>query len=286
MYKTQNSTTTQVGACSATIVAATRSPKGKDVFTLELVYPRCIHAEVLRHRVFSSSVSSSRATPVSTLIEDSTFIPDHLFENKRGMVGGEPLPGYVVDRAKALINDLRREAIRTASALSAIGLHKQHVNRYLEPFGYVRHLVTATEWDNFFELRLAPDADPIIQDLAKAMTAAMTLAFETKMIKCDTVHLPYITDEELEEYGQSTYGTLPKVSAARCARVSYLKHDGGKSSVEEDVALFDRLVKDKHWSPLEHVCFTSPMVDPSAPYYNLRGWRSLRWAMQEAGFNP
>jgi hypothetical protein len=46
-----------------------------------------------------------------------------------------------------------------------------------------------------------------------------------------------------------------QISAARCARVSYLSFDTGKrSTVEEDAVLFKKLAGStpKHLSPLEH----------------------------------
>jgi hypothetical protein len=45
---------------------------------------------------------------------------------------------------------------------------------------------------------------------------------------------------------------LKAVSVARCARVSYLTHDG-KRDIEEDLKLFERLRTSGHWSPFEHV---------------------------------
>ncbi len=43
-----------------------------------------------------------------------------------------------------------------------------------------------------------------------------------------------------------------RISVARCARVSYLTHDGVRS-IEADLQLFDRLRTSGHWSPFEHV---------------------------------
>lgn len=43
-----------------------------------------------------------------------------------------------------------------------------------------------------------------------------------------------------------------KISVARCARVSYLTHDG-KRDIEKDLELFEKLRASRHWSPFEHV---------------------------------
>lgn len=48
-----------------------------------------------------------------------------------------------------------------------------------------------------------------------------------------------------------------KISVARCARVSYLTHEG-KRDIEKDLELFERLRTSGHWSPFEHV---------ATPYY-------------------
>ena len=49
------------------------------------------------------------------------------------------------------------------------GVHKQIVNRLLEPFTYIDVVVTATDYANWFVLRNHPDAQPEIQELARLM---------------------------------------------------------------------------------------------------------------------
>ena len=66
-----------------------------------------------------------------------------------------------------------------------------------------------------------------------------------------------------------------QISAARCARVSYLTHDGKPTEPEDDVKLFQQLTGSgpiKHLSPLEHV------ARPNRELWsgNFRGWRQLR----------
>ena len=66
MYHTTNDTTTVIGCATATVIADTMAERtGGRIMTLELVYPRIIHAEFLTHRVFSRNAASSRATPVA-----------------------------------------------------------------------------------------------------------------------------------------------------------------------------------------------------------------------------
>lgn len=265
MDHTENHTTRVRGDCLATVICDSARDDVR-IVSVECVYPRSIHAEVLRHRVFSNSVSSSRATPVATLIKDCTYTPRYWTLNQPGMVGKGGATPAQIDCAKALWSTARRESIRCAQALSEMGFHKQHVNRLLEPFSFVRHLITATDLDNFFVLRMAEDADPVIQDLARAFASAMARS----TTKESSIHVPYVTPEEIDELG---YDFAQRVSAARCARVSYMKHNGKKPTVEEDLALFERLAKSGHWSPMEH---TAAFVDAQQRFANFQGWRSLR----------
>lgn len=273
MDHTENETTKTVGASTATVVCDS-ARDGVRLISVECVYPRVIHAEVLRHRMFSNSVSSSRATPVETLIKNATYTPRHWTLNQPGMVGKEGATDEQVGEAKRLWTAAREYATGCARALSELGFHKQHVNRLLEPFSYVRHLITSTEWDNFFALRLAPDADPEIQDLARAIKGAIDSSTGTHRL----AHAPYVSCDEQDRIG---YEVSPRVSAARCARVSYMKHNGKKPSLAEDLALFERLHASGHWSPMEH---TATFISEHATFANFRGWQSLRHEMQNLPF--
>lgn len=63
-----------------------------------------------------------------------------------------------------------------------------------------------------------------------------------------------------------------EISAGRCARVSYLTHDG-RRDVEADLALASRLRAGGHMSPFEHVATPG---DPRQWYGNFRGWQEYR----------
>lgn len=263
MYKTTNDTTVEFEQCSATIIEDSTF-NGHRIISIECVYPRIIHAEVLRHKDFSNSVSSSRATPVDRIIEDCTYVPSHFYRNQRGMVGGEEFSPEESAKARDQWIYAREAAIASARRLSEMGVHKQHVNRLLEPFSFVRHLITATRWERFFTQRLAKDADPVIQTLAQCIHQSIRLSVPVR--RGD--HYPYVLVEERDSL---PWDQLPLVSAARCARLSYLKHDGTRSTIEEDLALFERLSMDGHWSPMEHTATSRPLT-----YANFDGWRSLR----------
>lgn len=267
------------GGISAQVIEASyHHEKVRPLITMQLRYPRFIHSEFMTHRVFSRNAGSSRAIPVAKMIEqvrNDPAKPIHWGKNQAGMQANEELDakvlisdGYGCNQAWAATVDeawgqAAREASCIAEAMSLAGYHKQVVNRLLEPFQFMHVIVTATEWDNFFELRAHKDAQPEIQELAYCMLQAarsanlrfiqqhQRLDVKWNQVDPDDWHLPYVTNDERATL---RLPILLAVSAARCARVSYLKHDGTASSVAEDVRLFLRLVGSAplHASPIEH----------------------------------
>ncbi len=71
-----------------------------------------------------------------------------------------------------------------------------------------------------------------------------------------------------------------KRSVARCARVSYLNHDGTESTPEQDYQLYDRLLGSSpiHASPAEHQA--KAVSDPFARSGNFRGWIQYRKTLE------
>lgn len=257
------------------IIADSIAPTGKRILTLQLRYPRFIHAEFMTHRVFSRNASSSRAIPVDKIIAqvlDDPAMPVHWGANIPGMQANEQLSDKAIALARQVWLDASRDAVYRARALIALGLHKQVANRILEPWQFINVVVTATEWDNFFELRTHRDAQPEFQVLACAMKEAIRLS-QPKQLGYDNWHLPYVTDREI---GVWPIEDLIKFSAARCARVSYLRHDRTDPKPEDDFTLYDRLISSKpaHASPIEHQA--KPLSNPFAISNNFQGWEQFR----------
>lgn len=258
----------------------------ENLWTFELTYPRYIHSEFMTHRVFSRNASSSRAIPVKRMIEqvrENTVIPPKVFMNQKGMVGETEADPVTTTAFHVLWEEAAENACKTAEMMERLGIHKQHVNRILEPFQYIKVIVTATDWCNFFTLRLAPDAQPEIRELASAIYDEMN-RYHNKavgVLELDKEHtvvsLPYITDEDIKEIGKEEYHLLMKASAARCARVSYNNHDGSKPDIEKDLKLYDHLYNSKHMSPMEHACIRDKDYRKNA---NLNGWKSLRYLIE------
>lgn len=264
----------------AKVIEDSIAPNGVRLTTLQLMYPRFIHAEVMTHRVFSRNSSSSRAIPVAKVIEqvrNNPAMPIHWGKNQPGMQANEELSGDELTRVQEGWRNAARAAADFASEMAANSAHKQVANRILEPFQHMHVIVTATEWRNFFELRAHPDAQPEIHDLALRMQRAMD-ASKPRQLDDGEWHMPYV--RATERVGLDLDVCL-KISAARCARVSYLTHDGQTPSVEKDLELYERLVGSKplHASPIEHQA--TPMADASHWSNNFRGWLQHRALVEQ-----
>lgn len=224
---------------------------GPRLTTMQLTYPRCIHSEFMTHRMFSRNSASSRAIPIEKMlqnVEESPFVPIYWGLNQKGMqAGGEHSE---IHNCESTWLAARDAALYEANRLNRLGLHKQIVNRVLEPWMWITVIATGIEpaWENFFKLRCHPDAEPHIQKIAY-MAREQYDANGIWAMTYDHDYTPLIGfdgDENL------TRDEKRKVSTARCARVSYRTHDGERD-VSADIALHDRLCEAGHWSPFEHV---------------------------------
>lgn len=219
--------------------------------TFQLRYPRLIHSEFMTHRVISRNASSSRAIPVEKMIKqvrEEPAMPVHWGKNQPGMQARAEVEA--IDEAHALWMSAAKQAASTAEQMMEIGLHKQVANRILEPFQFISVIATASDWSNFFALRCHPDADPNIQHLANMMKQAYDSSI-TEELGDNDMHLPYIRSDELPFLSPEE---AVKCSVARCARVSYLTHDGENPDMKKDLELYERLAgaTPPHLSPLEH----------------------------------
>lgn len=170
---------------SAKIIADSVNPQGDRITSYILTYPRIIHAEVMTHRVFSRNAASSRAIPFNKMvesIENDPFTPVAWQKDHKGMQGTEYFTNDLIDvspelrldvnvpqysgifQSEFLWDEAKTAAIRMARSLNELGVTKQLVNRLLEPFQWYTCLVTATEYDNFFNLRM-PSYEIDLDDL-------------------------------------------------------------------------------------------------------------------------
>jgi thymidylate synthase ThyX len=257
-------------AYSASVLLDSVSPLGVRLTTLEVTFPRFVLAEFNTHRSFSRNSASSRAVPTSKLIERverDPVLPLEWGRNKAGMSASDALSSDEAQAAQRVWLRARDDAVARACELLALDVHKQELNRILEPFLWHTVIVTATQWQNFFELRCAPNAQPEIREAALRMREAMDRS-RPSLVPTGEWHTPLLQEDE---YGLDVE-TRKRVSAARCARVSYLTHDG-RREIAKDLDLYVRLKSDRHLSPFEHVA--TPAAD--AEYHaNFRGWIQMR----------
>jgi hypothetical protein len=240
------------------------------------------------------------------LEEDGPMFPLSWPMEQSGMQGGEELT--LTQRNFARMMWAKTAAMNMAAAKGLheqLGIHKSVVNRLLEPFMSHTIIVTATAWMNFFDQRVSPLAQPEIRELATRMQEVYASS-TPQTLRDGEWHLPYVEEEDWEamsskfELGESMYPMAVMISAARCARVSYLTQEG-KRDIDKDIELYDRLVtaSPRHWSPLEHVAtpwqwnhqeYAISFEQDGQSFHvptkhlpqvgNLRGWRSLRTTVE------
>jgi thymidylate synthase ThyX len=290
----------------AKVLADSVSPAGHRLTTLEATFPRFVLAEFNTHRVFSRNSASSRAIPIAKQLRrvlDEPYVPIEFGSNQPGMQAGPALGGDKRDAAEGEWLRARDDAVRRVLALVTdpetgagdlhavldeveaaarekqrpdawLNVHKQVANRLLEPFMWHTVIVTATEWENFFNLRCHADAQPEIRLVAERMRGARG-ASEPAELDEGEWHLPLVRDEDRDQVASTE--ELIEVSAGRCARVSYLTHAGVRD-LSADIQLHDRLLESGHMSPLEHPArpLTADELSEREWSGNFRGWRSYR----------
>lgn len=275
---------------SAKVLLKTKNVFTGDVATtFELEYPRFIHSEFMTHRMFSRNAASSRAIPVAKTIEmvrSDPAMPVHWGKNQPGMQADEELDALTKAGVKNQWIKSSIDAAGHAESMSLTGAHKQIVNRILEPYVWIKVVVTATEWNNFWWLRDHKDAQPEIRQLAKVMHKADREA-EVFTLYDGEWHLPYLhlvrgtglnrklhycLDEDIRT--AINLEDAKMVSASLCAQVSYRKLD---FSVEKARDIFKRLIESEpvHASPVEHQLLVRNPKQFSIPVAKEQGWTHM-----------
>lgn len=238
----------------------------------------------------SRNSASSRAIPVKKQLEfvkNDPAMPLFWGKNQAGMSASIELEDGQKNIAIHKWLKQRDQTVNTVEELLELGLHKQLTNRLLEPWLWHTAIISATEWSNFFGQRCAinPETNqPFAQPEMFAVACLMRDAFfagTPTLLQFNEWHLPYITDEDRSNFGIED---LKKISAGRCARVSYLNHDGKRDPIE-DIKLADKLLSAKpmHPSPLESVAtpfdpYLQNCVESSETKLkgNFVGWKQFR----------
>ena len=249
------------------VVCDSITPMGSRLVTIEITYPRIIHSEIMTHRDRARNSASSRAIPWTRMksnVEENPFVPIVFGSEKRGMQPGEPVDNEECSKIWLAARDA---ALEQASKLHNMGVHKSICNRLLEPFAWITVVMTATDWKNFFRLRVHPDAEIHFQQIAEMVQNTLNKSTPVE-VGWGRWHLPYIRGDDLIEASNRNdtidyLDILCRISAARCARVSYLTHDGRRDH-SKDLELFDRLVDG---SGFGHWCY-----DSETEVLTKRGW--------------
>lgn len=282
----------------AAVILDSIGPNGKRLTSVEMTYPRFIHAEFMTHRDRARNAASSRAIPwkkakpgktepkeiedlidkcMLKMIMTDPVIPISFDVEQKGMQSGAALSESNQRIAKSIWLEARDYAAACADRLAEMGVHKSICNRLTEPFMWITVLCTATEWNNFFRLRCHPAAEKHFQLIA-GMVRDVIANSKPQPLTAGEWHLPYIKDNEL--YDSFGMDEVKKISVGRCARLSYLTHDGKRDPIE-DIKLCEKLIKPPgdpdeevmHASPFEHVAEACSEMIRSGPFI---GWKQYR----------
>jgi hypothetical protein len=221
------------------------------IYCFRLTYPRIVHPEVLRHRSFSYASSSSRAIKFLRLVSQfMTFIPTKWRRHKPGM---QPDEKYEYSSfAIFLLNTFYKIMAFTVKCFSMVfylfGISKEQINRWIEPYSVIVHLMQGTydDFQSFIKLRHHQTAQYEIRQIASGIKDLILLNIPPKRL----IHLPFIENYNLPIKNSEIINLLD-TSAALCARVSYFDFEGKVPSKESNKKLFNSLKKDNHFSPFE-----------------------------------
>jgi hypothetical protein len=252
------------------------NPAGQRLTTFALRFPRFVLSEFNTHRMFSRNAASSRAIPTTKLMQqlrEDPVLPVEWGRNQAGMQAREVLDVAGGRAAQDAWLAARDAALEHAEQLRTTGVHKQIVNRVLEPWMWASVIVSSTTYVNFFTLRCHPDAQPEIKRLADLMRAAFAASTPVTRAAGEW-HLPFVGADDADLSNEER----KQVSVARCARVSYLTHVGTRD-IAADKVLHQRLLDAGHWSPFEHVAMATPGEER---FNNFSGWQAYRHQMEQA----
>ena len=278
---------------TAKVIADSINETGQRLTTFELEFPRLILSECNTHGAIEKNTSSSRAIPVSKMLDhilEQNLKPIYFGSKKSGMQAGGELTDEGLDFVKCVWGSSLESAVEYAEMLDKAGVAKEVTNRITEPYQLIKAVWSATDWENFFNLRLEKDADPNICMLAYKMYEAMSKSVPV-LLKKGEYHLPYVgkydipvaysdlggyeyeTGYNVFYYDKESDHTIEhcltleeaiKYSVASCASVSYRATDMTLDKAEK---IWNMLVKSEvvHASPLTHVA--TPIVATSTEWF-------------------
>lgn len=248
------------GGPYARVIADSISAQGHRVTTLTVKLARRNQAEFNTH-AFVRNSASSRARPVASVRAMTKADPAWPLDFGSAQPGMDSNLDAKVDADKFLGEWWAGllTACAQSDILERLKVSKEECNRPLEAYNWTEIVVTATDWAGFFSQRAHRSASAHLRAAAYAMQEAMAQS-TPRFLRVGEWHLPFVDTEFLD------IETACRCSAARCARVSFVRHGAERSSIGNDLELFNRLVdrdvgdvvsNPPHWSPLGHQCTPS-----------------------------
>lgn len=259
---------------TTTILADSINGAGSRLTTFEVELPKYVLGQLAKHRQLSMNFESSRAKPFWRVLEQvvhDPYIPERFGKYSSGM---QPAGYFNQNEAMGIVEDWASSAHSAAHQAIEVGyrddedgvyseahrrlrlavwggktldwfkdnppmMAKELLNRILEPYMKVKGVVSATEWDNFIQLRANPEAQDDINYLAQDIKSLLA-DNEPTFVHAGQCHLP-------------DFGEDPTEVVENIARVSYGNHRS--TSKREPGDLYHQLANSGHWSPFEHVAF-------------------------------
>lgn len=236
------------------ILKHSRNTSGLEAITFQWTYERMIHSEVMTHR-WSRNYSSSRAIPYAKMMEWVARDPArsiHVGSNRPGMQAGSEVGD--AGRFRAEVEAKFRETRAWCDELvERYDPHKEVINRYTEPWGWITGMATMgrAQFANFISLRCSSFANPNIQRLA-INCLRLYRDSSPQSLRAGQWHAPYFDDYVPEgDIGDPGVAEALVWSAARSAWVSY-NNPAKDAAFEKAKRRHDDCVSLKHATPLEH----------------------------------
>ena len=252
---------------TAKVILDAQPELGHRITTLEVTMPKFLVAQLNTHRALVKNSASSRAIPITQFIRTILKSPVtpanyNMPANASGMIPKSHLKGIKKLLSIALWNTGMYLNVGIAYLQHKLGLHKAWANRPLEAYYYTKVLITATEWDNFFNLRIHKDAQDAMCEVASRIKEAIDTS-KPKPVSTGSWYLPYVgilenpTQDEID------------ISVSCCAQVSYRTLDTSPDKAKRVVSKL--LGETPHWSPFEHIAVLT--YNPKGSY---KSWNTYR----------
>lgn len=255
------------------------------MLTIEAEYPRIILAELNTHRALGKNSASSRAIPVSKMLDqvrNDASMPVRFGAKNKGMQDAGEFDGLVAiwseaDGENIMVSpheawiEAQRCAAYFAQAFDEAGYAKQICNRLIESGQRMKTVISGTDWENLFWLRDHGAADPTIAQLVKMIREAVE-ASTPVVLRPGEWHVPYYMGGVWKEHNEMTFLTVNHpgpvdrfgnsleyaltISASCCAQVSFRSLDDTYEKAQGVVSKLNLQGEDPnepvHASPLEH----------------------------------